>query len=214
MPARAAAGAAAIVPARPAASIILHDVPAGWRSNVNADAPGIAQLRDAILKQVSTRRLSVTVTGAPGDIRARVAAALALALAANGAKVLLVEADFDRPELHQTLPVATPPGAGFSQQLRGQRQEGQPWTVVRCTPNLQVLVEGRMRSPGLLTSGAFEGAIRELKDQFHVVVIHAPPLSRPGDLRPLEDVAQAAVVATPGQLPTIEFGDGALRALL
>jgi Mrp family chromosome partitioning ATPase len=212
MPAQVAPAAAA--PARAAASMIHHDVPAGWRSNVNPDTPGIAPLRDAILKHVSTRRLTVTVTGAAGDVRAHTAAALSLSLAESGAKVLLIEADFDRPELHQTLPVTPPPGAGFSQQLRSQRKPGQPWTVVRCTPNLQVLVEGRMRSPGLLTSGAFEGAIRELKDQHHVVVIHAPPLDRPGDLRPLADVAQAAVVAGPGMAPTIQFGDDALSALL
>ncbi|HEX2870922.1 MAG TPA: hypothetical protein VHP33_06695 [Polyangiaceae bacterium] len=213
MPGRVAPAAPVPAPV-PAASIIHHEVPAGWRTNVNPDAPGIAPLRDAVLKHVSTRRLTVTVTGASGDVRAHVAAALSLSLAASGAKVLLVEADFDRPELHQALPVTPPPGAGFSQQLRSQRQAGQPWTVVRCAANLQVLVEGRMRSPGLLTSGAFEGAIRELKDQHHVVVIHAPPLDRPGDLRPLADVAQAVVVAGPGLPPTIQFGDGALRALL
>lgn len=209
-----APAAAAPAAAAPAGSIIHHDVPAGWRTNINPEAPGIAPLRDAILKHVSTRRLTVTVTGAAGDIRAQIASALSLSLAGSGAKVLLIEADFDRPELHQTLPVTPPPGAGFSQQLRSQRGPGQPWTVVRCAPNLQVLVEGRMRSPGLLTSGAFEGAIRELKDQHHVVVIHAPPLDRPGDLRPLAEVAQAAVVAGPGMAPTIQFGEGALRALL
>jgi Mrp family chromosome partitioning ATPase len=217
MPAHVAPAAAAPAPApapAPAASIIHRDVPAGWRTNVNPDAPGIAPLRDAVLKHVSTRRLILTVTGAAGDIRAQIAAALSLSLAGSGAKVLLVEADFDLPELHQTLPVTPPPGAGFSQQLRSQRQAGQPWTVVRCAPNLQVLVEGRLRSPGLSTSGAFEGAIRELKDQHHVVVIHAPPLDRPGDLRPLAEVAQAVVVAGPGLPPTIQFGEGALRALL
>ena len=196
------------------ASFIHHDVPPGWQTKVNADAPGIAHLRDAILKYVSARRLTVTVTGAGGDIRAQIAAALSFSLAASGAKVLLVEAEFDRPELHRTLPVTPPPGAGFSQQLRAQRQPGQPWAVVRCTPNLQVLVEGRMRSPGLLTSRAFHGAIQELRDQLHVVVIHAPPLDRPGDLRPLADVGQATVLARPGQLPVIEFGDGVLRDLL
>jgi Mrp family chromosome partitioning ATPase len=193
-----------------------YDVPSGWRPMVNLETPEIATLRDAVLKEASTRRLIVAVTGAPGHDRARVAGGVALALAQSGARVLLVEADFDRPQLHEALAVTAPPGAGFSQQLRARRSDGQPqpWTVVRCSPNLQVLVEGRFRSPGLLASGEFERAIHELKGQHHVVVMHAPSLDKPGDLRSLSGLTQAVVVTNDNQPATIQFGDGALRALL
>jgi Mrp family chromosome partitioning ATPase len=129
---------------------------------------------------------------------------------------LLVEADFDQPELHDALEVSAPPGAGFSQQLRGRRPGGPaaPWVVLRCSANLQAFVEGRMRSPGMLTSGAFDTAIRELRGHHHVVILHAPTLARPGDLRPLTGLSHAVVVVNSGQPPIIEFGDGALRGLL
>jgi Mrp family chromosome partitioning ATPase len=141
---------------------------------------------------------------------------LALALAQNGARVLLVEGDFDSPEIQHALAITAPAGAGFSQQLMARRQDKQarPWVVVRCSPNLQVLAEGRMRSPGLLAVGAFERAIAELRDQHHVVVIHAPSLDKPADLAPICGLVQAVVVANPDQSATIQFGDNALRALL
>jgi Mrp family chromosome partitioning ATPase len=218
---RAPAPAQQAAPAAPAAlantpePMVHHDAP-GWRPQLDPEALGVTPLRDAVLKQVSARRLSIAVTGAPGDARSQVAAALAYSLALSGARVLVVEADFDRPALHQALAVNAPPGAGFSQQLRGHRNDGQakPWTVLRCVPNLHALVEGRMRSPGLLTSGLLEGAIQELRGHHHVVIMHAPPLNKPSELRPLGTLAQAVVVANPGQPPSVQFGDGALDALL
>ncbi len=207
-------------PARaPAAALPLlhHDVPASWSPKLPPELPPeLASLRDAVLEQLTSRRLSIAVTGAAGDTRAQVAAMLALSLAHRGARVLLVEADFDRPELHETLAISAPHGAGFSQQLRnhGPGASPQPWAVVRCSPSLHVLVEGRLRSPGMLASGAFEGALQHLKEHHHVVVVHAPPLNRPGDLRSLTSLVQGVVVANVAQPPSIEFGDGALRALL
>jgi Mrp family chromosome partitioning ATPase len=199
-----------------AAAVRFHDVPSGWSPKLEVETLALAELRDAVLKEASSRRLTIAVTGSPGSSRAKLAASLALSLAQNGARVLLVEADFDQPELHDALDVSAPPGAGFSQQLRGRRPDGQaaPWVVVRCSAHLHALVEGRMRSPGMLTSGAFDTAIQELRGQHHVVILHAPTLARPGDLRPLTGLSQAVVVVNSGQPPVIQFGDGALRGLL
>jgi Mrp family chromosome partitioning ATPase len=214
---------AAAVPSAPALSatagngaLVHHEAP-GWRPQLDPEALGVSPLRDAVLHQLSMQRLNIAVTGAPGESRAQVAAALAFSLAQSGAKVLLAEADFDRPALHQALAVNAPPGAGFSQQLRGHRSDSEPskpWAVLRCTPNLHALVEGRMRSPGLLTSGLLEGAIQELRGHHHVVILHAPSLDKPSDLRPLSSLAQAVVVANAGQPPSVQFGPGALDALL
>jgi Mrp family chromosome partitioning ATPase len=203
-------------PAPAAAAVRFHDVPSSWAPKLEAETPALSEVRDAVLKEASTRRLTIAVTGSAGSNRAKIAASLAFSLAHNGASVLLVEADFDRPELHDALEISAPPGAGFSQQLRGRRPDGQaaPWVVVRCSPNLQVLVEGRMRSPGMLTSGAFHAAIQELRGQHHVVILHAPALAKPGDLRPLTGISNAVVVVNNGQPPLIQFGDGALRGLV
>ena len=203
-------------PTPAASTLIHHDVPSGWRPNVDPTAPSVLLLRDAVMQQASSRRLTIAVTGARGTARAQLAGGLALALSESGARVLLVEGNFDVPEIHRALAIAAPAGAGFSQQLMARRQDRQPrpWVVVRCSANLHVLAEGRMRSPGLLAADEFARAIQELREQHHVVLILAPALDKAGDLLPLAGLAQAVVVANLDGSANLQFGDNALRALL
>jgi Mrp family chromosome partitioning ATPase len=210
-----AAQAAAQAPTPSASTLIQHDVPTGWRLPVDVETPEIAALRDAVLAHKASRRVCIVTTGASGARRAQVAAALAFSLTQRGARVLLAEGDFDGPELHQVLDISPPPGSGFSQQLGARRQGGQlrPWTVVRCAPQLHVLVEGRMRSPGMLASGEFERAMLELREQHDVVVVHAPPQERGSDLPTLRGLAQGVLLAPAKGAATLEFGDAALRQL-
>ena len=218
----AAAYDAEVVPVQqaptPAASTLVHhDVASNWQPNADPNHPHIIALRDAILKQGLSRHLRVAVTSAPGAAgKAQVAGGLALSLAQAGARVLLVEADFDDPQLHQVMAVSAPSGAGFSQQIIARRHDrrDRPWVVVRCSPTLQILTEGRMRSPGLLGSEEFQRAIGELGEQHHVLVMHAPSLDKPTDLQVIDALAQAAVLLTPKDAPAIQFGNNPLRALL
>jgi Mrp family chromosome partitioning ATPase len=202
----------------PAASTrVHHDVASSWRPNADPSHPHVVALRDSILKQGLARHLRVAVTNAHGAVgKAQLAGALSLSLAQAGARVLLVEADFDDPQVHQAMALSPPSGAGFSQQIVARRHDRQarPWVVVRCSPTLQVLAEGRMRSPGLLGSGEFERAISELVEQHDVLVMHAPSLDKPTDLRIIDALAQAAVLLTAKDAPTIEFGNNPLRAWL
>jgi hypothetical protein len=85
---------------------------------------------------------------------------------------------------------------------------------VRCSPALQVLAEGRMRSPGLLAADEFERAIQELRELHHVVLIHAPSLDKPGDLRSISGLTQGVVVVNQDSSANIQFGDNALGAML
>jgi Mrp family chromosome partitioning ATPase len=206
---------AAQAPLPMASTVIAHDVPPSWHPNVDATTPAVLGLRDAVLKRATAMRVSLAVTGVGGPGRAQLAAGLGLALAHSGARVLLVEGDLDTPELHQVLSITAPSGAGFSQQLMARRQDRQarPWVVVRCAATLQVLAEGRMRSPGLL-GDAFESAITELREQHHVVLIHAPSLDKPGDLRPIAGLVHGVIVVNPDQSASLELGDNALRSLL
>jgi Mrp family chromosome partitioning ATPase len=158
----------------------------------------------------------VLVTGPGVTDRAQFAGALGLTVAEAGARALLVEADFDAPQLHQVLSLSTPTGAGFSQQLMARRQarHPEPWVVMRCTNNLQVLAEGRFRSPGLVATREFEAALGELGDQYHVIIVHAPALSRPDDLRPLGALAQAALLVSAGRPSELKVADDPLRGLV
>ncbi len=198
-----------------ASTIIQQDMPLGWRPNVEAPLAEIIPLSNAVLKEASSRRITMLVTGSPTIERAHFAGALALAISESGARVLLVEADFDAPAVHRALGFNAPAGAGFSQQLMARRQarNAEPWVVMRCSPNLQVLGEGRFRSPGLVASREFEHAIQELREQYHVVLVHAPSLAKADDLRPLAYLSQGVVVVRKDQPARAHFGDDALRAL-
>jgi Mrp family chromosome partitioning ATPase len=195
---------------------LVHHELHGWAPKPEPLGLDVTGIRDAIHKELSSRRVSIAVTGARGPERGQVAAALAVALAHGGARVLLVEADFDHPELHQALGISAPPGAGFSQQLRGRSPERpqQSWTVTRCAQNLNVLVEGRLRSPGQLAPGILKSSLEELGGQHDVVIIHAAPLDKASDLRQLAPLTQGVVLAQAPQAPRIQLGDGALSALL
>jgi hypothetical protein len=85
---------------------------------------------------------------------------------------------------------------------------------MRCSPNLLVLAEGRFRSPGLVASSAFERALAELGQAHHVLVIHAPALSRTVELRAIDALTQAAVIAQDAQPATIHFGENPLSSVL
>jgi Mrp family chromosome partitioning ATPase len=139
-----------------------------------------------------------------------------MSLADAGARVLLLEADFDQPQLHQVMSVTAPVGAGFSQQIIARKHgvPSRPWVVVRCSHSLQVLAEGRVRSPGILALHEFGHAIRELGELHHVLVMHAPSLDKPSDLRALDELAQVTVLAQPDQPPAIHFGHQPLRQLI
>ncbi len=199
-----------------AATLIHHDVPAGWQPNVDPADPNALPLRDGVLAHGLSRRLTLAVTGDSGPARARVSATLAFALASAGARVLLIEADFESPQIHNALAVNAPTGAGFSQQLMARRHDKRPrpWTVLRCSPNLAVLAEGRLRSPGQLISDDFARALRELAEQHHVVVLHAPALGYQAELRALHGLVQGVVLVRAGSASSMQLGDGALLPLL
>ncbi len=204
------------VPSPSGSTVVHQDVPLGWEPQVDGKAPAILQLRDAVLHAAAGRRLTLLVTGTARGERARVASALGLALAEAGARTLLVEADFDNPELHRTLAISAPPGAGFTQQLMARRnaRRPEPWTVMRCTSNLQVLPESRFRSPGLVVSREFESALVDLSEQHHLVLVHAPAVSQAEDLRPLSGLAQGVVFVEAGKPSQLKLGEDPLRGIV
>jgi Mrp family chromosome partitioning ATPase len=86
---------------------------------------------------------------------------------------------------------------GFSQQVHARIRSGQhePWTVIRCTPNLHVLAEGVMRSPGINLSREFSEAVKELRQSYDFIVADGPPAGAGADCKPLNAFADGLVVA-------------------
>lgn len=83
---------------------------------------------------------TIMVTGAsPGDGKTTVACNLAAGLALNGRKILLVDGNFRRPELHRLFQV--PNEQGFSSVLTGEREFAE-LAYESQVPNLSVMPSG------------------------------------------------------------------------
>jgi Mrp family chromosome partitioning ATPase/capsular polysaccharide biosynthesis protein len=125
---------------------------------------------------------------------------LALSLAAAGGKVVLVDGDLRRPQVHRYLNL--PNGAGVSTVLTGRTQLSHALLSYSVGPNLvrvrEVDAAGAGSSGGsglaVLTSGpippnaaemiaskSFAGLIAELEERFDLVLVDAPALLAVGD---------------------------------
>ncbi|HWB52621.1 MAG TPA: polysaccharide biosynthesis tyrosine autokinase, partial [Tepidisphaeraceae bacterium] len=123
----------------------------------------------------TTRSIMIT-SPSPGDGKTTIAANLATGLALNGRKILLVDANFRRPELHKIFGVAA--GSGFSEALASTDRFD---AGVRSTqiPNLSVMPLGaKPANPTeLLESQSFNNFLdRALKDYDHVIFDASPLL--------------------------------------
>jgi Mrp family chromosome partitioning ATPase len=167
-------------------------------------APELLALRDQLLELGSKQCFVVGVAGEFGAASAKSKIAMRLATllaAANRARVLLVEADFDFPAVHELTGVEMPLPGGFSQQLRGRirRKTRDPWIVVRGAPNLDILAEGTLRSPGVVFSVEFSEAINELRRAYDIIVVDAPMSGSGSEYRPIDAVTDGLVaVGRPG----------------
>lgn len=123
----------------------------------------------------TTRSIMVT-SPSPGDGKTTIAANLATGLALNGRKILLVDANFRRPELHKLFGVAG--GSGFSEAVASSDkfQAGVRPTQIA---NLSVMPLGSKPSnpTELIESNSFHEFLdRALKDYDHVIFDSSPLL--------------------------------------
>jgi Mrp family chromosome partitioning ATPase len=161
----------------------LRDVPLGWSPDPAMMQTGsmneLLTLRDQLYQLSAGGCFIVGVTSGPDGTadKSCIAAQLASLLAGAGrARVLLIEANFDRPAVHSLMRVDMPFSQGFSEQMRKRMTPAprRPWVLFRCAPNLHVLAEGLVRSPGLLSSVQFGEAIAELRGYYDVIVADGP----------------------------------------
>jgi capsular exopolysaccharide synthesis family protein len=120
------------------------------------------------------RALIVTSTN-PGEGKTTTTANLAISLAANGAKVLVVDADLRRPTLHQHFTISKTPG--LSDVIVGKRQISDAIQSVRGKA-LHVLPCGYIppNPAELLGSTVMREIVRALKTRYDWVLIDTPPV--------------------------------------
>ncbi len=131
-------------------------------------------------------RTIVITSASPSEGKTTTASALAEVMAEGGNRVLLVDADMRRPQLHGVFDL--PNDAGLSSLILG---EGTLEGAVRSTqiPNLSVLTCGPVppNPAELLHTTAFAALLERMSERFDRVIIDSPPAGV---------VADAVVIAT------------------
>jgi Mrp family chromosome partitioning ATPase len=141
--------------------------------------------------------VSVVSPGA-SEGKTMLAVRLALTLAeAERARVVLVDANLERPRVAAALGLRMPESVGLSAQIRHRMVgRGGPWGLVRLTPSLCLLGEPGPQAafPAALHSTHFDAALRTLRRHHDYVVIDGPSVLGSGDANVIEDASDTVVM--------------------
>lgn len=148
----------------------------------------------------------------PGDGKSTVAANLALAVAASGRSVVLVDGDLRRSTVAKTM--GLPGGAGLSDVLAGRAALADVLQRTPLSPNLFILAAGSAppNPSEVLGSARMRSLLKDLADHA-LVIVDAPPLLPVTDGAVLTHQADGAIIVATIGKTTYELLDRALDAL-
>jgi len=143
----------------------------------------------------------------PGDGKTTLSTNLAVSMAQVGRRVLLVDCDFRRPQVHKVFNISGK--VGLANVLTGEAQLADVIQAIDVN-NLWILPAGT--HPGnpseLLTLPVFEQFVRQIRDQYDFVIIDTPPLlavSDPAVVAPRVDgVLMTLRVEKNGRPPVVQ----------
>jgi Mrp family chromosome partitioning ATPase len=138
-----------------------------------------------------------------GEGKSTFATQLALVLSeSQRARVLLIEANFQRPSLATILGFKVPDGQGFSAQIvRKMRGSMEPWCVTALGPALHVLAESTTEPvfPETLHSTHFQNAIGFLSRGYDFLVVDGPTVLGSGDANVVENAIDGMILVCRSQ---------------
>lgn len=132
-----------------------------------------------------------------GEGKTTLALRLAVTLSeADRARVILVDANFERPRVAATLGLRLPDAAGFSTQIHERmRGRGVAWGVVRLGPSLSLLAEPEVAAfPQAIHSTHFEAALAALRRSYEYVIVDGPAVVGSGDANVLEGASDGVLM--------------------
>lgn len=147
------------------------------------------------LTDVKNRAKCVLITSSrSGEGKTTTAVSLARAGALSGERVILIDCDFARPAIETALRSQATPN-GLIQLLRGEVDRHEVTKTDPNLPNLQFITTGtRVGTPDdLLRSERMAVLIRELKNEYDLAVIDAPPSVIISNTKVLATMADAVI---------------------
>jgi capsular exopolysaccharide synthesis family protein len=157
---------------------------------------------------------SILITSAgPQDGKTTAAVSLAIAMAENGKRVLLVDSDMRRPRVHKVFNVGN--GVGLSSLILGQ---GKLDDAIKSTevPNLSVMTCGPVppNPAELLHTEAFASLLKRLDEKHDVLIIDSPPVGAVSDAVVLSTQVDGTVFVLKAGNTSRDMARRSLRALL
>lgn len=157
------------------------------------------------------RTISIT-SGNPQDGKTMVATNLAIAMAENRNRTLLLDADMRRPRIHKIFNVSN--GVGLSSLILGQ---GSLEDTIRSTAvaNLSILTCGPIppNPAELLHAEAFSLLLSKIRDRFDRIIIDTPPVGPVTDAIVLSTLVDGTVLVLKAGKTSREQARRSIRAL-
>jgi succinoglycan biosynthesis transport protein ExoP len=148
----------------------------------------------------------------PDDGKTTISINLASALAASGRKVLLLDADLRKPNVHTLFQQDQSPGLSNFLTGSASREE-----IIRESfiPNLYLIPAGDAppNPVALLTSLDFEEFLRDLQEDFQHIIIDSPPIIGFTDGRIISTMADGTLLVIKHHITTREAGRLAVQLL-
>lgn len=165
------------------------------------------------MEQLNAKTVLVT-SSVSEEGKSTIAANLALSLAENGSRVILVDLDLRNPSAKALLGKSIKLQNGIAEVLKGECK----WTDTVCEVkkwNLHILFGGHPESNPmkLINSDAFEKLIAQLEEQYDYIVLDTPPVAMLSDASAIAMHADCAVYVVKQDYARVERISEGMEAL-
>lgn len=171
-------------------------------------AQGVREIQANIFLRYPDRTFETLLVTSPsaGEGKSFTLANLAIALAAGGDRVIVMDADMRRPGLHEFFDCPNVVGLIDALTAMGSEEDGLTSIPLQETEfeNLMLLTAGRPSTDPvpLLTSSRFPALLKALLERADMVLIDSPPVLGPPDAAVMATQVEGTIlVASAGQTP-------------
>ncbi|WP_294168559.1 CpsD/CapB family tyrosine-protein kinase [uncultured Clostridium sp.] len=137
-------------------------------------------------------RVIVITSSEPGEGKSTTAGNLALSMAQDHKKVILIDCDLRKPSLHKKFKVSNL--IGLSDVMVGNADLYK--AMHKCNKNLVLLTSGKIppNPSEMLSSKAMESLLEELKGAFDYIILDTPPVQAVTDSQILSTKADGTIL--------------------